>query len=212
MKKVISVMLAMLICVSLVATAFAAEGVFTPSVTAKPAPEIVAKDEAAGAPVVEVVDTQEATVQTFEVVHVEVTPVSEKDEEHVDEEVTAVLTEVYEKLSADDVKLAEVMPALEEIVKEAAAADATLANFDVNELVVKDLFHVAVSEELEKVLEVEGNTLKLTLDAKVTPGQFIIVMVLVDGEWIPVEFEINEDGTITCALEVVGVIAILTKV
>lgn len=212
MKKVISLMLAMLICVSLVATVFAAEGVFTPSVTAKPAPEIVPNGETVGAPVIEVVNKKEETVETFEITHVEVTPVSEKDEDHVSDEVEAVLTTVYEELSAPDVKLAEVMPALSDVVKETAATDASLKDFDVNNLVVKDLFHVAVSEELEKLLATDGHAVELTLDAKVSAGQFVVVMVYADGEWTPVEFVVNEDGTITCTLEVVGVIAILTKV
>jgi len=201
MRKVISVMLAMLICASLIFTAFAAEGVFTPSVTAKPAPDVVAKEENAGTPVVEIVDEKEDVVATFEVADVIVTPVSEVEEDHVSEETAAVLTEIYNKLSAPDVKLSEAMPALTEVVKDV----------DVDVLVVKDLFHVAVSEELAKALEIEGNFLRVTLDAKIAPNQFVVVMVYADGEWIPVEFVVNEDGTITCKLDVVGVVAILTK-
>lgn len=224
MKKALSFVMAMVILVSLVGTALAAEGVFTPSVTAKPAPEIVVKNENANAgadteakveaPVIEVVDikaAEEVQVDTFEVVHVEVTPVAEKDEVHVEEEVKVALTEAYEVLSAPEVKLDEVMPELVNVVAEAAKEDASLKSLNVNELVVKDLFNVAVSEQLTKVLEVEGNAVKLTFDAKITENQFVAVMVCVDGKWIPVDFVINEDGTITCTMEVVGVVAILVN-
>ena len=200
MKKVLSIVLAMLICASLVFTAFAAEDTFTPSVTAKPAPDVVTKDETTGTPVVEVLNDKDELVATFEPIHVVVTPVSEAGEEHVDEEVSKILTEIYEELSAPETKLSEAMPALAEIV----------TDFDVNDLVIKDLFHIAISEELAKALE-GGNVLELTLDAKIAPNQFVVVMVYVDGEWIPVEFVVNEDGTITCTLEVVGVVAILTR-
>ena len=211
MKRIISVVLAVLIFASLVFTAFAAEGVFTPSVTAKPAPEVVTKNEVAGAPVVEIVNDKDETVATYDVVNVVVTPVSKVEDETVAEEVRTVLADTYKELSAPDVKLAEAMPALTEVVAEAAKADETLKNLDVNTLVVKDLFDVAVSEELSKTLEVEGNFLSVTLDAKVAENQFIVVMVLVDGEWVPVDFVVNEDGTITCKMNVVGVVAILTK-
>lgn len=211
MKKVISVLLACLICVSLVATAFAAENVFTPSVTAKPAPEIVTKDEAAGEPIVEVMDASAATVQTFGVQHVNVIPVAEKDEEHVSTEAKETLTKIYEELSAPDVKLTESMPALVDIIKEAAATDASLKDFDPNMLVIKDLFYISVSDELAALLEIEGNYLQVTLDAKIRPGQFIVVMVYADGKWTPVEFVVNEDGTVTCNLEVIGVVAIMTR-
>lgn len=197
MKKVLCIVLAMLICASLVFTAFAAEGVFTPSVTAKPAPEVVTDG---GTPVIEVVNDKDELVATFEPVHVVVTPVSEAGKETVDEEVSKALTETYEKLSAPETKLSEAMPALAEIVKD----------FDINELVVKDLFHIAVSEELAKALEA-GQFLQLTLDAKIAPDQFVVVMVYVDGEWISVDFVVNEDGTITCTMDVVGVVAILTR-
>lgn len=211
MKKVISFVMALMILASLLGTVFAAEGAFTPSVTAKPAPEVVAKPEAGGNPVVEVVNEKEETVEHFEIAHVEVTPVSEKDEDHVADEVEEVLTDVYEELSAPEVKLTEAIPTLEEAVEKVIAATGTQEAVVANDLVVKDLFHVAVSEELAKVLETEGHGVKLTLDAKIAKNQFVVVLVYVDGEWIPVDFVVNEDGTITCDLEVVGVVAILVK-
>lgn len=215
MKKALSFVLAMVILVSLVGTVLAAEGAFTPSVTAKPAPEVVANkgtgEGAAKAPVIEVVDHQDTQVDTFDVVHVEVTPVAEKDEKHVDEEVKTALTEAFEVLSAADVKLVEVMPELATVVAEAAKEDASLKDFDVNNLVVKDLFNVAVSDELAKVLETEGHSVKLTFDAKIAKNQFVAVMVCVDGKWIPVDFVVNADGSITCTMDVVGVVAILVK-
>lgn len=227
MKKVLSFVMAMVVLVSLVGTVLAAEGAFTPSVTAKPAPEIVVKNEAkveaddnattdavVEAPVIEVVEikeSQEVQVETFEVIHVEVTPVAEKDEEHVEEEVKVALTEAFEVLSAPEVKLAEVMPELETVIADAAKEDASLKTVTANDLVVKDLFNIAVSDQLAKALEVEGNAVKLTFDAKIAKNQFVAVMVCVDGKWIPVDFIVNEDGTITCTMDVVGVVAILVN-
>lgn len=216
MKKALSFLMAMVILVSLVVTVLAAEGVFTPSITAKPAPEVTVTSGTAGnsvvnTPVIEVVDEQNTQVQTFEVLHVEITPVSEKDEKHVDEEVRTALTEAYKVLSAPNVKLSVVMPELENVVAEAAKEDVALKNVKVNELVVKDLFNVSVSEELAKVLSVDAHSLKLTFDAKIAKNQFAVVMVYTDGKWVPVDFVVNEDGTITCTMEVVGVVAVLVK-
>lgn len=208
MRKTLCIVTALVICLTL-AISVAAES-FVPSITAKPAPEVV-KGNDAKTPAIEVVNEKDVQVETFDVNHVVIIPVANKDEAHVDDEVQAALTEAYETLSAPNVKLDKVMPELVNVIEEAAKEDPSLKNVKANDLVVKDLFSVSVSEELAKVVETEGNALKLTFDAKIEKGQFVVVMVCVDGKWVPVDFVINADGTITCTMEVVGVVAILTK-
>lgn len=208
MRKTLCIVTALVICLTL-AISVAAES-FVPSITAKPAPEVV-KGNDAKTPAIEVVNEKDVQVESFDVNHVVIIPVADKDKAHVDDEVQAALAEAYETLSAPNVKLDKVMPELVNVIEEAAKEDPSLKNVKANDLVVKDLFSVSVSEELAKVLETEGNALKLTFDAKVEKGQFVVVMVCVDGKWVPVDFVINADGTITCTMEVVGVVAILTK-
>lgn len=200
MKRTLCIITALVICLTIAVTTVAAD-VFVPSVTAKPAPEVVTGDN--NEVKIEVVDNNDKTVDHFEPVHIEVTPVADKDKTSVDKEVKEALTDAYTTLSSTDAKLEEVMPSLTDVAAE--------GKVKVADLVVKDLFHVAVSDEIEKALETEGNALKLTVDAKIAKNQFVAVMVCVDGEWIPVDFVVNEDGSITCMMDVVGVVAILVK-
>lgn len=196
MKRTLCIITALVMCMIIAATTVAAD-VFVPSVTAKPAPDVVT----GGQLEIEVVDKTDKTVATFEGSDVVVTPVADRNEANQD--VKEALTNAYNTLSASNVQLDKVMPALAEIAAE--------KKVDVSELVIKDLFHVSVSEDVKQSLATDGNGLKLTFDAKITKNQFVAVMVLVDGEWVPVDFVVNADGTITCTMHVVGVVAIMVK-
>lgn len=196
MKRTFSIVTTLIICLAIAVTVVTAD-VFVPSVTAKPAPDVITDTKTA----IEVVDKEDKTVETFEKDNVVVTPVADKDD--ANKEVKESLTNAYNTLSASDVQLEKVMPALVDVAAE--------KKVDVSELVIKDLFHVSVSEEVKKAMEAEGNGLKLTVDAKIAKDQVVFVMVLVDGEWVPVDFVVNADGTITCTMDVVGVVAIMVK-
>lgn len=195
MKRTLCVITAFVLCMIIAVTTVAADA-FVPSVTAKLAPEVVVGDDA----LVEVVNDSNQGVANYDAEHVVVTPVSYN---MANDEAKEALDEAFDNLCANNDKLDVVMP---DLVNVAAGA-----NVSVSDLVVKDLFHVAVSDELGHTMENGGNALKLTLDAKVTRSQFVTVMVCINGKWTPVKFVVNADGSITCTMKNVGVIAILVK-
>lgn len=211
-RKGIRFVLLLVVVLALACSAYAATDTFVSSVTAKPAPEIIASGGTTAKPVVEIVDGDHKNMESFAVESVVVTAVAEKNEEYVEENVQTVLTEVYEQLSDPEVKLSAVMPRLLDVIEKAAVEDTAMKELDVDSLVVKDLFHVNVSEAVAEALNKEGNFLKLTFDAKLAEEQFLVVMVCVDGEWLPVDYIWNEDGTITCMFDAVGAVAFLVNV
>ena len=211
MRKIVNGILALVIVLSLVCTVYVSADTFAASVTAKPAPVVIATGGTADKPMVEIVDGDDQNLHSFDIASVVVTSVAEKDEDYVEAEVQSILTEVYEQLSAPEVKLSEVMPKLTEVVEKVAAEDTAMKDMDVDTLVVKDLFNVSVSEELKTVLQEEGKFLKLTFEPKLAQNQLLIVMVCVDGEWISVDYVLNEDGTITCMFDKVGTVAFLVN-
>lgn len=211
MKKGIRIFVIGMMVLSLACSAYAATGSFVASITAKPAPELVVSPGTTENVVVEVLDGNNEKVEQFDAAAVVITPVAQKDAAAAEDPVKTVLTEIYEQLSAPEVRLSEVMPELTEVVKTAAVEDASLKNLDVDKLVVKDLFHVAATEEITKALETEGNFLKLTFAPKLAENQHFFVMVCVDGQWLPVDYVLNADGTVTCSFHVMGTVAFLVS-
>ena len=211
MRKTVNCILGMVAAVLLACTVHVSADSFAASVTAKPAPVIIAAGGRAGEPMVEIVNADDRNLHNFDVASVVVTSVAEKDGNHVEEAVQTALTEVYEQLSAPEVKLSEVMPGLTGAVEKAAVENRAMKALNVDTLVVKDLFNVSVSAELKTVLQEEGNFLKLTFEPKLGENQLLIVMVCVDGEWLCVDYVLNEDGTITCMFDKVGTVAFLVN-
>ena len=198
MKKTLCILTAIVVCMVIAVTTVAAS-VFVPSVTAKSAPEFVLGSD--GSVGFEIVDETDKNVATFDAGHVVITAVANRNEAStVDRE---ALNTAYETLSTPNVKLDQVMPSLSEITVQ--------EKVNVADVVVKDLFNVSTSEDVQKVLTTNGNGLKLTIDAKVSRNQVVAVMVCANGKWTPVPFVVNTDGTITCTMTVVGVVAILVK-
>ncbi len=232
MKRIVSFVMAVMICLSLVVTAVADVN-FVPSITAKPAPEVVAAPSAATAPsagtagnaekpvyALVIKDEKEEVVSSSETAVLIVTSVAEvmnekpaettdeKDSQkeeipELSEERAEALKEAYESLSAKDVVLTDVVDGLEAVVKEQKA--------DPSKLVVKDLFDLRLSEEeFEEDLNVEGHTIDVSFKADVQPGQFVTVAVYKDGKWILAKkVVVGEDGIITATLECLGTVAII---
>ena len=200
MKRTLCIITALVMCMTIAVTTVAAD-TFVPSVTAKPAPGLSHQTQ------IEVVDGNDKTVEGFKHNDVKITPVAKKDDKKTAEEVKEALTEAYETLNAENVNLEEVMPALKDVV----AAAEEHKDLKVADLVVKDLFNVALDEEIEEYLEKDGHFVKLRIKATIAKDQFCAVMVCVDGVWEPVEFERNRDGSLTLKLQAPGVVAILVK-
>lgn len=229
MKKIVSFIMAVVICLSLVITAVA-DANFVPSITAKPAPEVVVTPPAAANPSggdkeepeysLVIKDEQEDVVSSSKTAVLIVTSVAEvmneKPEETTEEKDTTketvpelpeeraeALKEAYESLSAKDVVLTDVVTGLDEVVKE--------QKVDTANLVVKDLFDIRLSEEdFEEDLNVEGHTIDVSFKADVKPGQFVTIAVYKDGKWILAKkVVVGEDGIITATLECLGTVAII---
>lgn len=214
MRKVIAVVCAIVICLTLVISV--AADALVPSVTAKPAPEV---GSASDSTVVEVKDETGKVIASSETVKIEVTPVASVMEQQnptdetipgetqpvtapVSEEVAAELKAAYEELSDENTDVVAVVEGMEEVLKE--------NEVESSDLVVKDLFHVSIDDEaIVEYLKEEGNTITLNFKADIQEGQFVTVAVLVDGQWILVkDVVVLEDGTIDVTLEHLGTIAI----
>lgn len=210
------------LCFTLAVPAFASSVGFVPSITAKPAPEVVVggenltldgtdADDIVDMPVIEVKNENQEVVYQAPVVDLVVTAVSQVQTEEsslvISEEAAEILKEAYEQLNDEDFRLAEKIPEQIEQLK-----DMGLDEENVNAAVVTALFDVTVlTEELETYLAEEGHTVDLTFKADVPAGHTVVVMVYKESKWQLIEnVAVNGDGTITCTFAHFCPVAILT--
>ena len=210
------------LCFTLAVPAFASSVGFVPSITAKPAPEVVVggenltldgtdADDIADMPVIEVKNENQEVVYEAPVVDLVVTAVSQVQADDsslvISEEAAEILKEAYEQLNDEDFRLAEKIPEQIEQLK-----DMGLDEENVNAAVVTALFDVTVlTEELETYLAEEGHTVDLTFKADVPAGHTVVVMVYKESKWQLIEnVAVNGDGTITCTFAHFCPVAILT--
>ena len=210
------------LCFTLAVPAFASSVGFVPSITAKPAPDVVVggenltldgtgADDIADMPVIEVKNENQEVVYQAPVVDLVVTAVSQVQADDsslvISEEAAEILKEAYEQLNDEDFRLAEKIPEQIEQLK-----DMGLDEENVNAAVVTALFDVTVlTEELETYLAEEGHTVDLTFKADVPAGHTVVVMVYKESKWQLIEnVAVNGDGTITCTFAHFCPVAILT--
>ena len=210
------------LCFTLAVPAFASSVGFVPSITAKPAPELVVGgenltldgtgvDDIVDMPVIEVKNENQEVVYQAPVVDLVVTAVSQVQADDsslvISEEAAEILKEAYEQLNDEDFRLAEKIPEQIEQLK-----DMGLDEENVNAAVVTALFDVTVlTEELETYLAEEGHTVDLTFKADVPAGHTVVVMVYKESKWQLIEnVAVNGDGTITCTFAHFCPVAILT--
>lgn len=210
------------LCFTLAVPVFASSVGFVPSITAKPAPEVVVGGEnltldgtgavdIADMPVIEVKNENQEVVYEAPVVDLVVTAVSQVQADDsslvISEEAAEILKEAYEQLNDEDFRLAEKIPEQIEQLK-----DMGLDEENVNAAVVTALFDVTVlTEELETYLAEEGHTVDLTFKADVPAGHTVVVMVYKESKWQLIEnVAVNGDGTITCTFAHFCPVAILT--
>ena len=210
------------LCFTLAVPAFASSVGFVPSITAKPAPELVVggenltldgtgADDIVDMPVIEVKNENQEVVYEAPVVDLVVTAVSQVQADDsslvISEEAAEILKEAYEQLNDEDFRLAEKIPEQIEQLK-----DMGLDEENVNAAVVTALFDVTVlTEELETYLAEEGHTVDLTFKADVPAGHTVVVMVYKESKWQLIEnVAVNGDGTITCTFAHFCPVAILT--
>ena len=108
------------------------------------------------------------------------------------------------KVIADAKSVAEAVPAVAEALKEMKST------VKAENLVVRDLFYVALDKELA-----EGEEKVVTFKAEgIEKGSFLMVMVFVDGEWVVLDadkVEITKNGEVKVTFDVVGPIAFVTE-
>lgn len=187
MKKMMSCLLVVTLCLTMTLSAFADAVEFVPSITYKPAPEVTATSP----------EGHEACIV--------VTPVSKADEsEEISAEDAAELKQLYADLTKEGAKLSEQCPDLNDL-----AADALGENKTADDLVVRDLFHVAADcDDLETYMGADG-TVKVTFASTVDKDESVFAMMYVDGAWKAIETVNNQDGTITVSLTEWGTLALM---
>ncbi len=197
MKKILSVMMVLVLLAFPIAVV--ADN-FVPSISYKPAPEIVLKDPANG--IIGTVDGNVGNDQHDYTVYencLVVTPISEATTStEIPDAAEALLLRAYQELSAQNLKLSTLSEELNTLV---AAKLGSGKNAD--NLVVKDLFDVSVlCDNLENALAPEGNTLDITFRIGVEADEEVFIMTYKNNKWAPIEKVVNNgDGTVTGTFE-----------
>ena len=194
MKKVVCLLIVMMLCMSLVLPAYAAEDSFVPSITYKPTPELVPvidenQEEHVG---IIVRDENGEILGYVDEGCLRITPVAHiwDDTKEVPEVVRELLETVYNGLNDGSIEI---------------SYDKHGADLDPANMVIRDLFDARFGcEECEKLLEPEGAVMELTFDLGVVADAQIYVQTYDEatGEWTPVVKTVNNgDGTVTCTFE-----------
>lgn len=193
MKKMICLMIAIMLCFSVAAPAWAADNEFVPSITYKPNPEIITEINDEGEEYIGVI--RDETDEIIDYVYhgcLRITPIAHVWDEEIDVpvEIEDLLLFCYEGLNDGDM----------EIPYEKHEADLDSAN-----MVIRDLFDIRwVCEEHRAMVEKEGVTLEITFELGVVADAQIFVMSYDEAaeEWSPIVKAVNNgDGTVTCTFE-----------
>lgn len=177
MKRVLFLIVAMTLCISLLASAVFAED-FVPSIGDKDHPEIV---PVGGDVVGQIIGSDDAVISDVESGCLVITPVSEANTStDIPADAKDTLLDVYEKLSNGSMEL---------------PYDSSV---NPDDMVIRDLFDLSfLCSEHPEMLD-NGGTLKITFDLGVSAGDTVVAMVYVGGQWVEVELTNNGNGTVTC--------------
>ena len=195
MKKIIVLSLVLVLILSNLSLVSAAN--YLPSVDYEAYPGIVVIEDENGKKVIGYVENADGEVLSTEY-HgcILVTPVMDAKRKisYLSDEAEQLLVDTYEALAADNAKLSELIPQLNDVAKDALGENATA-----DDLVILELVDItAVCEDLIQLMEVEGNTITLTFKMVVPNEAFVTVMTLKDGEWeFADEVVNNDDGTVS---------------
>ena len=187
MKKVVCFITAMMLCVSLIGFAFAADVEFVPSISYKGAPNIVEITDNQGNPAIgTIVNANGENIGYLGTDCLLITPLSEANTStKIPAAAKETLLSVYEQLDNGSMKLPYG------------------AGVDGDKMIVRDLFDVSwLCTEHPALIAPKGVTVTLTfnigIEADVTP----VVMTYINGVWEEiVSVKNNGNGTITCVFE-----------
>lgn len=195
MKKIIVLSLVLVLILSNLPVVSAAN--YLPSVDYEAYPGIVVIEDENGKKVIGYVENADGEILSEEY-HgcILITPVMDAKRKisYLSDEAEQLLVDTYEALAANDAKLSELIPQLNDVAKDALGENATA-----DDLVILELVDItAVCEDLIHLMEVDGNTITLTFKMVVPKDAFVTVMTLKDGEWEFVdEVQNHDDGTVS---------------
>lgn len=181
MRKMMSLLVALLICMSLACPVLAAENTFVPSITYKDGPDVETAVQGDKEKIGEGENVSDCVVISS------ITDAKEKTTD-ISQESRDLLLEVYEKLSDGSMTLP-----IEEgyVIRELV---------DVNHKLVECVGKDDHSHDPE--LKKEGVVISVKFDLGVKADTDVAVLSYHGGEWAPVLSVVNNgDGTITCVME-----------
>lgn len=188
MKKIIALLTVLMLCAAMVVPASAASE-FTPSVSNKPAPEIVPVIDPNGDPAVgEIIDEVEEIIDYVYDPCIVVTPVSEATTStEIPDDAEELLLEVYEKLDNGEMSIPY----------------QDLFGKDGDDMVIRDLFDVTfLCADHPEMLAPTGIVFRITFDIGVEAGVDVYTTTYKNGAWVPAVSTVNNgDGTVTCLIE-----------
>lgn len=187
MKKLFGLILALILCFSLVGSAFAED--FVPSIGAKPAPELVPIEDNDGKTAIAVIKDKNGNPVCYSYDGcLLITPIAEAETStSIPDDARELLMDVYEQLVAGTMTI-----------------PTTLINPDITEgyMVIRDLFDVTyLCDECPEELEKEGVVLELVFDVGVKADEEIYTFMYKNEEWTLLPTTNNGDGTLTVVTE-----------
>ena len=194
MKKVLSVMLAVLMLATCALSVSAAQGDFVPSIELKPGPGIVPGTTEDGTPSYGEIIMPDGTVIPLPEGSIVITPIADADK--AADEIEKALKEAYDELVNSD-SLEDLIENLKDI----------LGDLDSDDVVITDLIHVDIPDDYQHYLD-EGGKLKITISAT----EDLIAALSKKESWTALfgdNFIDNGDGTYTLIIDGSGVFAFL---
>ena len=179
MKRFFAIITAVMVCVSLMVPAMAAQE-FKPSVTNKPAPEVIAA---------RIINKEGKIIKEVGEECLIITSVAEANTStEIPAASKAVLLSVYDKLMDGSMTI---------------PYEKHNPKLDPSKMVIRDLFDATfVCEECPALLEPEGVVLEIVFDLNVEPGVEVYTMTYKNDEWNPIVSTVNNgDGTVTATFE-----------
>lgn len=187
MRRIVTLLLVLVLCISLACPVFADE--FVPSISDKNAPEIVPGKDPDGKPTIgRILKDGEVIDYIYEHCLV-VTPVSQaKTSTLIPDAAEELLLDVYAKLNSGAMQL---------------PYEKISSKLDPKKMVIRDLFDASwLCEEHPEMVAPAGVTVELTFDLGIGKNTDVYVMTYKNNAWNPiVSVENNGDGTVTCVFE-----------
>ena len=190
MKKIICLLVALMLCLSIAAPAYAAEDTFVPSISAKDSPELVTfTDDFGNLFIGKILDEEGNVIDNVPQDCLVITPVSQANTStRIPEAAREMLISVYDQLVAGTMK----------IPYEKVSAELNASN-----MVIRELLDISwLCEDHPAAVAAKEITIELTFDLGVRAAEDVIVMTYKNGEWNPIKrVENNGDGTVTCEFD-----------